>query len=188
LERLFHQEKMGRTLIFTRTKHGADKLVKSLQRSGVEAGAIHGNKTQRARTHALESFKTGRTPVLVATDIASRGIDVDEITHVINFDMPNPPETYVHRIGRTARAGSSGTAVSFCDHDELNDLRAIEQLIDMKLDVAQTEPDLVFDAPVPRRRRPRKTNQAMAQNRSFDTSQPRRRRKRAQRAGSPTAS
>jgi ATP-dependent RNA helicase RhlE len=145
LERLLRHEAMERTLIFTRTKHGADRLVRILRRSGIEAGAIHGNKNQSARTRALAGFKTGGTPVLVATDIASRGIDVDEITHVVNFDMPNVPETYVHRIGRTARAGASGIAVSFCDHDELDDLRAIERLIRMELEVIENDPDLVLD-------------------------------------------
>ena len=147
LNRLLQNQGMGRTLVFTRTKHGADKLVKILRRSGIEAGSIHGNKTQSARTRALDGFKSGGTPVLVATDVASRGIDVDEITHVVNFDMPNVPETYVHRIGRTARAGASGIALSFCDHDELDHLRAIERLIRMQLEVIENEPDLVFDTP-----------------------------------------
>ena len=153
LTRLLRHETMERTLIFTRTKHGADKLVKILHRAGIEAGAIHGNKTQNARTRAMHGFKSGRMPVLVATDIASRGIDVDEISHVINYDIPNEPETYIHRIGRTARAGASGIALSFCDHDEFNDLRAIERLIGMQLDVIKDEPDLVFDTPMKPQRR-----------------------------------
>jgi ATP-dependent RNA helicase RhlE len=153
LERLLGHEAMGRTLVFTRTKHGADKLVRKLRRSGIEAGAIHGNKTQNARTRALDGFKSGGTPVLVATDIASRGIDVDEITHVVNFDMPNVPETYVHRIGRTARAGASGIALSFCDHEEVADLRAIERLIGTPLDVVGDERDLAAAAPAPPRQR-----------------------------------
>lgn len=147
LERLLRDEGPQRTLVFTRTKHGADKVVRILRRSGIEAGAIHSNKSQVARTRALDGFKSGRTPVLVATDIASRGIDVDDITHVINFDIPNVAETYVHRIGRTARAGASGIALSFCDHDELNDLRAIERLIDRTLPIARNASDLVFEAP-----------------------------------------
>jgi ATP-dependent RNA helicase RhlE len=147
LARLLRDQAMGRTLVFTRTKHGADKLVRILQRSGIEARAIHGNKNQTARTRALNGFKSGGTPVLVATDIASRGIDVDEITHVVNFDIPNVAETYVHRIGRTARAGATGIAVSFCDYDELNDLRAIERLIRMQLEVIKDKPDLAYDAP-----------------------------------------
>jgi ATP-dependent RNA helicase RhlE len=147
LERLLRHADMRRTLVFTRTKYGADKLVRVLRRSGIEAGAIHGNKNQSARTRALDGFKAGATPVLVATDVASRGIDVDEITHVVNFDIPNIPETYIHRIGRTARAGASGIAVSFCDHDELDDLRAIERLIRMRLEVSDDQPDLAFEAP-----------------------------------------
>ena len=147
LARLLRREAVQRTLVFTRTKYGADKLVKTLRRSDIAAEAIHGNKTQNARTRALQAFKSGRTPVLVATDIASRGIDVDEITHVVNFDMPNIAETYVHRIGRTARAGASGIALSFCDHEELEHLRAIERLIGRRLDVNENESDLVFDAP-----------------------------------------
>ena len=147
LARLLRRETVDRTLVFTRTKHGADKLVKTLRRSGISAEAIHSNKNQNARTRALHDFKSGRTPVLVATDIASRGIDVDEITHVVNFDMPNIAETYIHRIGRTARAGASGIALSFCDRDELEHLRAIERLIGKRLDVDENESDLVFDEP-----------------------------------------
>jgi ATP-dependent RNA helicase RhlE len=105
----------------------------------------------------LNDFKTGRSPLLIATDIASRGIDVDEITHVVNFDMPEVPETYIHRIGRTARAGASGVALSFCDREEINDLRSIERLIGIRLEVIEGEPDLVFEAPAskpePRRQR-----------------------------------
>jgi ATP-dependent RNA helicase RhlE len=153
LERLLRHDSVGRTLIFTRTKYGADKLARKLRRSGLEADAIHGNKTQGARTRALDGFKSGRLPVLVATDIASRGIDVEEITHVINFDIPNVPETYVHRIGRTARAGASGVALSLCDHDELDHLRAIERLIGSKVPVVESAPDLTFEAPVERRQR-----------------------------------
>ena len=150
LARLLRREAVERTLVFTRTKYGADKLVKTLRRSGIAAEAIHGNKNQNARTRALHDFKSGRTPVLVATDIASRGIDVDEITHVVNFDMPNIAETYVHRIGRTARAGASGIALSFCDHEELDHLRAIQRLIGRRLEVNQSESDLVFDTPTTR--------------------------------------
>jgi len=145
LERLLLRPGMDRTLVFTRTKHGADKLVKLLKRAGINAGAIHGNKNQNARTRALSGFKAGSTPVLVATDIASRGIDVDEISHVINYDMPNEAETYVHRIGRTARAGASGVALSFCDQDELSYLRSIERLIRKELDISTDAPDLAFN-------------------------------------------
>ena len=137
LRGLLGDREMDRTLVFTRTKHGADRVVKMLGREGIEAVAIHGNKTQAARTRALAGFKSSRTPVLVATDIASRGIDVDEITHVVNYDIPNEAETYVHRIGRTARAGSAGVAISFCDANERGDLKAIERLIGRRLDVVK---------------------------------------------------
>jgi len=147
LARLISGGSMDRTLVFTRTKHGADKVVHVLQRSGIDAVAIHGNKSQNARTHALNGFKTGRSSVLVATDIASRGIDVEEITHVVNFDIPNLPESYVHRIGRTARAGASGIAVSFCDDEEVGDLKAIERLLRQPIDVNEDQPDLTHAAP-----------------------------------------
>jgi ATP-dependent RNA helicase RhlE len=137
---------MQRTLVFTRTKRGADKVVKHLTRAGIRAEAIHGNKTQGARTRALNNFKAHKPPVLVATDIASRGIDVDNVTHVVNYDMPDVPETYVHRIGRTARAGASGAALSFCDHEERNDLKIIERLSRVSIAVHRTPADLKIDA------------------------------------------
>lgn len=136
-----------RTLVFTRTKHGADKVVKELTKAGIRASAIHGNKSQNARTSALDSFKSKTPPVLVATDIASRGIDVDQVTHVINFDMPVTPEAYVHRIGRTARAGASGSAISFCDPEERGLLRAIERLTRVKIAVNTDQAELTVDAP-----------------------------------------
>jgi ATP-dependent RNA helicase RhlE len=116
-------------LVFTRTKHGADRVVKDLVRSGVSAEAIHGNKSQNARQRALTNFKSQRTRVLVATDIAARGIDIDSLSHVINFELPNIPETYVHRIGRTGRAGASGISISFCDAEERAFLKDIHKLI-----------------------------------------------------------
>jgi ATP-dependent RNA helicase RhlE len=116
-------------LVFTRTKHGADKVVRGLHQGGVSASAIHGNKSQNNRERALAAFRDGSVRTLVATDIAARGIDVDGISHVINFDLPNEPESYVHRIGRTARAGAAGTAISYCSADEVPYLRAIEKLI-----------------------------------------------------------
>ncbi|MBL9079699.1 MAG: DEAD/DEAH box helicase [Planctomycetes bacterium] len=125
-----------RTLVFTRTKHGADRVVRHLQQAQIAAHAIHGNKSQGARERALEDFRSGRAPVLVATDIAARGIDVPEITHVVNFDLPNVPESYVHRIGRTARAGREGIAISFCDEEEREYLRDIEKLIRQRIRVA----------------------------------------------------
>ena len=148
LTHLLRNNGIHRTLVFTRTKHGADKVVKVLLREGINAQAIHGNKSQNARTAALRSFKSHTPPVLVATDIASRGIDVDDITHVINFDIPNVPETYVHRIGRTARAGASGAAVSFCDPgEERGDLTAIERLIRTQIPVNTDVP--MFAQPAP---------------------------------------
>jgi ATP-dependent RNA helicase RhlE len=127
-------------LVFTRTKHGADRVAKELQRSGIPTQAIHGNKTQGARQIALNNFKKSITRVLVATDIAARGIDIDELTHVINFDLPNTPETYVHRIGRTGRAGASGIALSFCDTGEKEFLRDIHKLIGKTIAVVTDHP------------------------------------------------
>jgi len=163
LERLIRQHGMGRTLVFTRTKYGADKLVKALRRSSISAEAIHGNKAQNARTRALDGFKSGAVPVLVATDIASRGIDVDEITHVVNYDLPNIPETYVHRIGRTARAGASGNAVSFCDHEEFEHLRGIEQLIRKQIEVVDGEDDLTHAVPTAPQKRERRSAKSGAE-------------------------
>jgi ATP-dependent RNA helicase RhlE len=120
---------IDRALVFTRTKHGADRVVRQLTNAGIAAQAIHGNKSQGQRERALAAFRAGDVKILVATDIAARGIDVDGISHVVNFDLPNIPETYVHRIGRTARAGADGTAISLCDREELTFLRDIEKLI-----------------------------------------------------------
>jgi ATP-dependent RNA helicase RhlE len=134
LAQLLNQETMKRALVFTRTKHGADKVVKGLARSGMAASAIHGNKSQNQRERALAAFRSGEIRILVATDIAARGIDVDGITHVVNFDLPNVPETYVHRIGRTARAGADGVAISLvAGPDEMGYLRDIERLIKVAL-------------------------------------------------------
>lgn len=126
---------LSRVIVFTRTKRGANRLAEHLGKVGIAAEALHGNKTQNARQRALERFRIGRAKVLVATDIAARGIDVLGVTHVINFDMPNVPESYVHRIGRTARAGAAGAAVSFCDPSEAEDLRRIEKLTRRRLNV-----------------------------------------------------
>lgn len=130
---------MGRTLVFTRTKHGADRVTQHLEAVGMPAAAIHGNKSQPQRERALAMFKEGRVKILVATDIAARGIDVDGVTHVVNFDLPNVPEAYVHRIGRTARAGHAGVAISFCDSTERPFLRGIEKLIRTRLAVDEPE-------------------------------------------------
>jgi ATP-dependent RNA helicase RhlE len=127
-------------LIFTRTKHGANKVAKDLNTAGIHAEAIHGNKSQNARQNALQSFKSGKIRALVATDIAARGIDIDELSHVINFELPNIPETYVHRIGRTGRAGLSGTAFSFCDEEERAYLKDIQKLIGIQIPVINDHP------------------------------------------------
>jgi ATP-dependent RNA helicase RhlE len=140
LAEMLKDPKMTRTLVFTRTKHGANRVTEQLARMQVRAEAIHGNKSQGARQAALESFRAGRTRVLVATDIAARGIDVDGISHVVNFELPNEPESYVHRIGRTARAGARGIALSFCDRDERSYLRDIERLTKQPLQVVADHP------------------------------------------------
>lgn len=133
-------ELSGSTLIFTRTKYGADKLVKSLRKENIDAMAIHGDKSQGQRQNALESFKNGKIKALVATDIAARGIDIEDLAHVVNYELPNVPETYVHRIGRTGRAGKSGSAISLCDFDEKEFLFDIEKLTKKKIDVVDGHP------------------------------------------------
>jgi ATP-dependent RNA helicase RhlE len=147
---------IARALVFTRTKRGADRVAKHLTTAGVGAAAIHGNKSQGQREQALAAFRAGRARVLVATDVAARGIDVDGITHVINFELPNIPESYVHRIGRTARAGAAGTAISFCDAEERAHLRDIERLIRQRLPardrlghIAPSAASRALDAAVP---------------------------------------
>ena len=130
---LFDVEPIDRALVFTRTKHGADRLAKQLRAASIGSEAIHGNRSQGQRTKALEAFRSGRSPILVATDIAARGLDIDGITHVFNFDLPMEPEAYVHRIGRTARAGASGIAISFCDETERGLLRDIERTIRVEI-------------------------------------------------------
>lgn len=140
LVQLIKEERVQRGIVFTRTKHGANRLVKQLDQSNISAAAIHGNKSQGARTKALAGFKDGTIPILVATDIASRGIDVDGITHVFNYDLPNEPESYVHRIGRTARAGKSGIAYAFCDDSESGYLVGIQQLIGKEIPVQSNHP------------------------------------------------
>lgn len=131
---LLEDDEMERTLVFTRTKHGADKVVRRLGRSGVRAAAIHGNKSQPVRERALREFKSGKVRVVVATDIAARGIDVKGVTHVVNYDLPMDPESYVHRVGRTGRAGASGVALSFCSEEEQERLTAIERLTRRQLE------------------------------------------------------
>jgi ATP-dependent RNA helicase RhlE len=140
LEDILSDPAYARVIVFSRTKHRANRVAMQLTKAGIEADAIHGNKSQGARQRALKSFRTGDIRVLVATDIAARGIDVDGITHVINFELPNEPESYVHRIGRTARAGASGAAISFCDNTERLYLRDIEKLLGAKIKVIGDEP------------------------------------------------
>ena len=140
LTQVLNREDEKNALVFTRTKHGADKVVKILSKNNITAEAIHSNKGQSARQRALSNFKSGSTRVLVATDIASRGIDVDELDFVINYEIPNIAETYVHRIGRTGRAGAKGIALSFCDSEERSYLRDIEKLISKKIDVVKDHP------------------------------------------------
>ena len=140
LPQLIRDKQMFRVLVFTRTKHRASKVAKLLAKQELPSDSIHGDKSQAARTRALAAFKSGKIQVLVATDVASRGIDVDDISHVVNFELPNEPETYVHRIGRTARAGAAGHAISLCDGSELTYLRDIERLMGMNLAVDRDHP------------------------------------------------
>ncbi|HEY4075390.1 MAG TPA: DEAD/DEAH box helicase [Rhizomicrobium sp.] len=146
LSELLKDAAMNRVIVFTRTKHGANRVAEHLLKTGVVAEAIHGNKSQNARQRALDLFRTGKARVLVATDIAARGIDIDDISHVVNFELPNEPESYVHRIGRTARAGGQGVAISFCDSSERGYLKDIERVIRMKIDlVAHDLPELTAE-------------------------------------------
>ncbi len=140
LEHLIREKNITRSLVFVRTKHGADRIARALNNAGIKADAIHGDKTQQARQRALLNFKADKLKVLVATDIAARGIDIDNLTHVINFDLPNVPETYVHRIGRTGRAGASGIALSFCDGEERAFLRDINRLTAQTIPVEEQHP------------------------------------------------
>jgi len=142
LHALLKDKTIKRALVFTRTKHGADRVVEKLASAGFEAEAIHGNKNQGQRTRALDAFKKGHARLLIATEIAARGIDVDDVSHVINFDLPNVPEQYVHRIGRTARAGAGGKAISLVDEASALYLEAIEKYITQKIHVAWAEDDL----------------------------------------------
>jgi ATP-dependent RNA helicase RhlE len=138
LQHVLEKESIDHALVFTRTKHGADKVVKDLNKNGIKAEAIHGNKSQNARQKALIGFKNRTIRILVATDIASRGIDVDKLTHVINYELPEVPETYVHRIGRTGRAGEAGTALSFCASEEMDYLRDINKLLKKNIHIVST--------------------------------------------------
>jgi ATP-dependent RNA helicase RhlE len=150
-------------IVFARTKHGADKLHRDLEKAGIDAAAIHGNKSQAQRERALAAFKSPRPPVLVATDIAARGIDVDHVAHVVNYELPHEPETYVHRIGRTGRAGQTGAAVSFCDSEERPRLVAIERLLKRSIP-ARNEPPAGHHAEEPEASRPRERSDAPRAN------------------------
>jgi len=159
---LLCDDSMKRVIVFTRTKHGADKVAKTLKKAGHRADAIHGNKSQNARQQALEGFREGRSRILVATDIAARGIDIDDVSHVVNLDIPDVAESYVHRIGRTARAGNGGVALAFCDASERDSLRAIERLMKRPLAVAGGERRLsdFHRAPEERQSRPERVPHA----------------------------
>lgn len=162
LKHILQDPASERVLVFTRTKHRANRLAQQLNRARIPAEAIHGNKSQTARTKALAKFKMGQTAVLVATDIAARGLDIDDVTHVINFDLPNIAESYVHRIGRTARAGASGIAYSFCDANERKFLRDIETLIRQQIAVVDEHP---FMSSIKPPQRPTAEGNAASRNR-----------------------
>jgi len=154
---VLENDDISSSLVFTRTKHEADKVVKFLEKNDVKAQAIHGNKSQGARQAALNSLKSGEIKVLVATDIAARGIDIDELSHVINYNLPNIPETYVHRIGRTGRAGLGGTAISFCEYEEKPYLKDIQKLIKKTINVAGDNPyPMMINHVVPKAERPQR--------------------------------
>jgi ATP-dependent RNA helicase RhlE len=162
---LLDRHRDDRALVFSRTKHGAERLMKQLERAGFAATSIHGNKSQGQRDRAIADFKTGTVRVLVATDLAARGIDIPDVRHVYNFDLPNVPETYVHRIGRTARAGRDGRAIAFCAADEMADLVAIERVLGTSVEIAGGQPwSTTRGAPKPpKKRRPRRRAGGRAQ-------------------------
>jgi ATP-dependent RNA helicase RhlE len=171
LRHLLAKHTVLRALVFTRTKHGAERLSRQLQSAGIAADAIHGNKAQNQRRRALENFRAGSARVLVATDVAARGLDVDGITHVFNFDLPDTPEAYVHRIGRTGRAGAAGVAMSFCDGEERDLLHAIEKLIGQRVPSGGDLPELP-DVHVPAAARPGPAPRAARPSRCAPRAQP----------------
>jgi len=160
------EKEIRSALIFTRTKHGADKVARFINQAGINAEAIHGNKSQNARQKALSNFKTKRTRILVATDIAARGIDIDDLSHVINYEIPNVPETYVHRIGRTGRAGASGIALSFCDLEEKSYVRDVEKLLNTSIPIVTEHPFHLVSAPAPIKEQVRREYSTNGRNRS----------------------
>jgi len=177
LHHLLQDRAINTALVFTRTKHGADRVAKDLNQAGIKAEAIHGNKSQAARQRALSNFKAQHTRVLVATDIAARGIDIDELSHVINFELPNVPETYVHRIGRTGRAGASGISISFCDEEEKDYLKDIQKLIGKTIPVVTDHPYPMAEgmrnprvSPPLRQPSPHRRSQTTSQQRSHNAS------------------
>ena len=164
---ILDQEQVGNALVFTRTKHGADKVARDLNRKGVAAAAIHGNKSQTARQESLRKFKAGEVRVLVATDIAARGLDIEDLAFVFNYNLPEVPETYIHRIGRTGRAGKGGTAISFCDINEKDELKAIEKLIGRAIPVVEVHPwPMEVLEPLPRDKKGRMVNPEDAEARA----------------------
>jgi len=174
LSHLIRTENWYQVLVFSRTKHGADKLVKRLARDNIHAAAIHSNKSQAQRTKILANFKKNKIQVLVATDIASRGIDIIQLSHVINFDLPHVPEDYLHRIGRTARAGASGHAISLVSADEIKQLKDIERLINRKIEREEIEdfapghvlPNSISVKPARNKKRPKETSHKTGQRRA----------------------
>jgi ATP-dependent RNA helicase RhlE len=184
---LLANDRIARALVFTRTKRRADRLARSLTREGVQAAAIHGDKSQNTRVRTLEGFKRGRTRVLVATDVAARGIHVEDIDTVINFDIPHEPETYVHRVGRTGRAGASGTAFSLCGADERDQLASIERLTRRKIEKLEAPSALGSDRGNPLASRPNREGRSPAQRRSSGGASSRRRSRGRGRRGSPVA-
>jgi ATP-dependent RNA helicase RhlE len=171
---ILRDKSIERVLVFTRTKHGADRVTKELTKVGIMTQAIHGNKSQNARQNALNNFKSKFTRVLVATDIAARGIDIDELTHVINYELPNIPESYVHRIGRTGRAGADGTAIAFCDYEEKSFLIDIEKVIGLRIFEIEDHPYPMKNFTIPKKEarpaRPQRTNNGRSANtRTEDT-------------------
>ena len=189
LIRLLGDPDMARTLVFCRTKRGADRVTKRLNAAGIDADAIHSDKTQAARQRALQRFKAGNTRVLVASDIAARGIDVDRVSHVVNYDMPNDPETYVHRIGRTGRAGEAGSAITFCDDDGLPALRQIEKKLKRPVPVLSctiaTDQPHDNDTPRVKQQKPRAVHPMAKKN---DSSKQRRRKRTTKRTNGATGS